>query len=98
MSYQIVIRPEAEAELADAFAWYEGQRPGLGHELLLSFEAVLDAIRENPESYPVIHKSIRRALIRRFPYGVFYLMETVTVVVVAVFHASRDPQAWRDRA
>jgi plasmid stabilization system protein ParE len=98
MIHQIIIRPEAESELADAYGWYEEQRSGLGEELLLSIEATLEAIRENPEQFPVVHQDVRRALIRRFPYGVFYLVEKEAVVVLAIFHARRDPKRWQSRS
>lgn len=97
MSHQVVIRPEAEDDLAQAFVWYEEHRLGLGHRFLLSVEVTLTAIRENPEAFPQVHRDIRRALVRRFPYGVFYVVEPSTVVVHAVFHASRDPKSWRER-
>jgi len=98
MSRQIVIHPEAELDLADAYEWYDEQRSGLGEELLLSIEVTLEAIRENPEQFPVVHKDVRRALIRRFPYGVFYLVEKEVVVVLAIFHARRDPKHWQSRS
>ncbi|MFH1418392.1 MAG: type II toxin-antitoxin system RelE/ParE family toxin [Planctomycetota bacterium] len=98
MTRHILIRPEAESELADAYRWYEVQRSGLGLELLLSIEATIEGIRENPESFPVIHEGIRRALARRFPYGVFYLVEQEAIVVLAIFHARRDPKHWQSRS
>lgn len=97
MSPPVTIRPEAEADLADAFGWYEGCREGLGSEFLLSVEAALDSIQRFPQSYPVVHKQIRRALLRRFPYGVFYLAEDQAIVVLAAFHASHDPVRWQER-
>ncbi|MEE8169365.1 MAG: type II toxin-antitoxin system RelE/ParE family toxin [Phycisphaerae bacterium] len=98
MTHQIRFRPEAEQELADALDWYESQRLGLGDELVLCVEQALDRIVENPEHFPVVHGSIRRALMRRFPYGVHYVMQGDDIVVLAVFHARRDPQAWRERS
>ncbi|MCH9010466.1 MAG: type II toxin-antitoxin system RelE/ParE family toxin, partial [Chloroflexi bacterium] len=58
----------------------------------LCIEEVLDKVERSPEQYPVIHRGVRRALIRRFPYGIFYLLKEETIVVVAVFHGSRDPK------
>ncbi|MFH1111133.1 MAG: type II toxin-antitoxin system RelE/ParE family toxin [Planctomycetota bacterium] len=98
MMSQLILRPQAEADLAEAYAWYEERRAGLGQSLLLSVEAALASIRENPLLFPVVHGNIRRALIRRFPFGVYYLVDRETVVVVAIFHASRDPKGWRLRS
>lgn len=97
MSVKLVIRPDAEADLAEAFEWYEARRRGLGYEFLRTVEAALAAIRRHPESFPGIYREIRRVMTRRFPYGVFYLVEASSVVVLAVFHAKRDPQEWRRR-
>jgi len=97
MSYRLVLRPEAESDLAEAFEWYEQRRPGLGESLLLSVEATHVAIQETPFLFPVVHRNIRRALTRRFPFGVFYVLEGEAVVVVAVFHASRNPKGWQSR-
>ena len=97
MSRRLTVRPEAEAELADAFRWHERQRQGLGREFLTCVEACAAAILRAPKSYPAVHKHVRRAVIRRFPYCVFYVAEERAVAIVAVFHASRDPRRWRER-
>jgi plasmid stabilization system protein ParE len=98
MSRPLIIRPEAEAELAEAFEWYEQQREGLGKDFLLSIEASLAEIRRRPRSFPVVHRDTRRALIRRFPYGIFFLDEETRITVLAIFHAKRNPKRWRKRS
>ena len=67
MSRRLVIRPEAEADLTDAFDWYEERVQGLGAEFLLCVDAVFSAIVRNPQQYPRVHRAVRRALARRFP-------------------------------
>jgi toxin ParE1/3/4 len=98
VSRELIIRPEAEAELAEAFNWYEERVEGLGTHFLLAVDAVFRAILRNPEQYPRIHKTTRRALLRRFPYAVFFVVEDARIVVLAVFHAKRDPKHWQERA
>lgn len=97
MSFRLVIRRDAEADLNDAYAWYEEQRIGLGEVFLDTVEAALTDIAANPKLHPVVHQEVRRALIRRFPFGIHYLVEDDAVVVLAVFHASRDPKHWQGR-
>ena len=97
MSRDIVVRSVAESELAEAFDWYEDRLAGLGADFLLSVDAALHTIARNPEQYPVVHKTIRRALTRRFPYEIFFVVEEERVVVLAIFHAKRDPKKWQDR-
>jgi plasmid stabilization system protein ParE len=97
MPVELVIAPEAELDIIEAYFWYEGRRAGLGEEFLSSVDACLESIRRRPEMYPVVHEGCRRSLIRRFPYAVFYEPSEATVTIYAVFHTSRDPDKWRQR-
>jgi plasmid stabilization system protein ParE len=96
MSRELTIRPAAEAEMAEAFVWYEQRVPGLGAEFLLAVDAVIENIVRTPEQFPVVHKSFRRALLRRFPYSIFFTVEAERLVVHSVFHAKRDPGRWQE--
>ena len=93
----VLLRPAAAGDVEDAFAWYERQRPGLGSDFRLELKAALDRVAEKPELYQVIHRNTRRALLRRFPYGVFYRVYPEAIVVVGVMHGRRDPRRWRSR-
>jgi plasmid stabilization system protein ParE len=97
MSRPILIRPEAEAEMADAFNWHEDRVAGLGCEFLMAIDACLQRITRNPDQHPLVHKTVRRALLRRFPYGIFFISEPERIVVLAVFHAKRNPRRWLER-
>ena len=94
----MIIRPEAEADLANARDWYERQRAGLGAEFLLCVEEVLERIGRTPEMYMAVHHDVRRALTRRFPYAVYYRIAGNDVVVLGIFHTRRDPREWQSRA
>ena len=91
----LIFRPAAAADVEEAYQWYELQRSGLGEEFLLAVGAIAEAILARPEQYPVIHRETRRALLRRFPYSVFYRTAQDRIVVIACFHASRDPRRWQ---
>lgn len=97
MKHELVIRPEAEEELAEAFVWYEEQLRGLGSEFLISVDATVHAIVRNPRQFAKIHKDVRRALLHRFPYGVFFLVDGTRIIVLAFFHAKRNPKRWQER-
>src|ERR1039457_6705978 len=97
MAVELVIAPEAELDLAEAYVWYESRRAGLGEEFMSSIDACLQSIRRRLEMYPVVDEGYRRYLIRRFPYAVFYEQSEATVTIYAVFHTSRDPHKWRQR-
>jgi plasmid stabilization system protein ParE len=93
----VIIAPEAEGDLIEAYQWYEKQIEGLGSEFLLCVDACIQGIARNPKIHQKVHKNIRRALVRRFPYGIFFIEEAEHIRVVAVFHAHRDPAIWQSR-
>jgi len=97
VSRELIIRPEAEAELGEAFEWYESRVQGLGAEFLLAIEATLASIARNPLQHPLVHMTVRRALLRRFPYEIFFVLGGHHIVILAVFHAKRNPKQWADR-
>ncbi len=98
MAYKVVVRPEAAREIQEAFDWYEGRGEGLGLEFLRAADACLSGIRRNPSAFQPVHEQVRRALLRKFPYALFYLISGDTIVVVACFHVRRSPADWQRRA
>ena len=90
----VIYRTAAEIELKEAYQWYEEREPGLGREFIRCVEASIQLIRRHPEIFPVTHKNIRQAVIRRFPYSIFYFSTNNTITVLSVFHASRQPRLW----
>jgi toxin ParE1/3/4 len=96
--YRLLIRPEARAEVAEAAAWYEARERGLGRDFLRAFRAATDLLRRNPLHYQIVFAEMRRVLLRRFPYGVFYEIHGPGVVVLGCMHEARDPEEWQKRA
>lgn len=92
-----VLRPAAARDLEESRDWYNGQRPGLGRDFLAEFRATLSRVRETPAAYPAIHRDVRRAPLRRFPYSLLFRDLPEAIVVVAVFHGRRHPAGWRRR-
>ncbi len=87
----------AEHDIMQAYAWYEAQRAGLGDELLTAFDDCFQSVARNPEAFPMIHRSARRALVRRFPFCVYFVMSADEIIVLAVLQGRRNPQVWRQR-
>jgi len=94
---KLVLRPYVEGDLDEAGNWYEERRSGLKEEFLSAVEEVLARIQENPRLYPIVHVDIRRAPLRRFPYGVYYARVGEEYHVIAVVHDARHPSVWRRR-
>ena len=92
----VIVRRAARADVRDAALWYESQRPGLGSELTLQFDALVERIAQNPFQFPEMESGIRHALLRRFPYAVYFLVRAWPVVI-AVLHQHRRPDAWKER-
>jgi plasmid stabilization system protein ParE len=95
---RVCLTPEAEADLAEILSWYSQRESTLGAEFVTAFSDVVRQIEHFPESASIVHPPFRRALLRRFPYCVFYFLESSEAVVVGCFHAHRDPRVWRIRA
>lgn len=94
----VLVQPAAAADIEEAFLWYEGQRVGLGLEFRSELEATIDRVAANPQLYQVVHRNTRRALLRRFPYGVLYRAYPEAIIVVAVMHGRRAPKRWQSRS
>lgn len=90
----VVYRRKVGRDLAGGFNCYEEQTEGLGGQFLAAVDSVFDAIERYPEMFARVHGEVRRALVSRFPYAVFYRAETKRVVVLAVLHTARDPKLW----
>ena len=93
----LIFRPEAEADIQSSFLWYQKQSVGLGDEFLDALDKTILGIQRLPKKHPIVHLRIRRAILRRFPYAVFYLDDQPGIVILAVMHQSRDPARWQDR-
>lgn len=92
MTVRLVFKPLAEAEIAEAFAWYSQPDINQGAGLLAELERVERFIRLNPLLYPQVEGEIHRANLRRFPYSMFYVVDGETVSVLSCFHQHRDPK------
>lgn len=92
---QLIISPEAEADADDAAGWYELRRQDTGRRFLRALGLVLDRIAQNPLQFPIVDHDIRRALMRRFPYGVYFTLDDSTITVLAVVHLHRKPESCR---
>jgi plasmid stabilization system protein ParE len=90
VNFRVIIRPNAVADLQEAWAWYESQRPGLGDELLIEVRSAIRVLEKDPERRPLYYRGFRRLITRRFPYKIFYRVEAGRVVIFRVLHAKRE--------
>jgi toxin ParE1/3/4 len=97
MAYCLRFSPRAVRETGEAQAWYETQSPGLGEEFVAALELQLKRLEQAPLLYAEVIPGVRRALLPRFPYGVFYIVRGDLVHVLAVLHDARNPRRWPQR-
>ena len=93
MTLAIDFVPQAESEIEAASLWYEKQSPDLGIRFPLAIDAALRRASENPLSFPKVLRRTRKAVIRRFPYVVFYVVERERILVTGAFHGRRHPDS-----
>ena len=91
------LTPEAELDLDEAHLWYHRQAPGRAASFLAAVNTCITSLQRHPESYALVDPTTRRALVRRFPYAIFYEVGATEIVVYAIFHGARDPHAWKRR-
>jgi plasmid stabilization system protein ParE len=97
LSFPVILRDEAEADMAEAALWYERRSLGLGAEFVRSVDACLALVSRQPTLFPVIHREARMALARRFPYLIIYRVFPDFISVVAVIRGKRHPRRWKSR-
>jgi plasmid stabilization system protein ParE len=93
--WRLDVSSEAELEVFEAALRYERERAGLGFRFEADVNSLFTRLLENPFQFPEIEEGARRALVRRFPYGVFFTVDNDTVTVLAVLHLHRDPDTWK---
>jgi plasmid stabilization system protein ParE len=98
VTHPLRLRSAAEQDAREAIEWYEDQLAGLGTQFLDELRHTLSRISENPRLAPEVEGTVRRGLLRRFPYAVFYVPEPDEVVILAIWHTSRDPGTWQGLA
>lgn len=98
MRYRSIPSPGAEADIVSAFRWYHQIDPNLAFRFTLETLATLRRIKTFPYQFPIISGKARRALLKRFPYWIFFSLNKNGLFVIAVVHQRRSETIWMDRA
>lgn len=97
MSFELIVSPGAEADILDAFAWYEERQSGLGRRFVGELDLAFARIQSEPLSYQEDLPKIRRCVLHVFPYLVFYTLMGTRIEILAVINASQDPSYIAER-
>lgn len=95
---RLIVRKDAEADIAAGYAWYEQRREGLGREFLEEITNTVASVHARPLRFPAVSRILRRATVHRFPYGIFFVVRADTISVVAAMRLARDPRRVHRRA
>lgn len=98
MGLPVIYRAAAQADAAEAYHWYEEKQQYLGTSFFAELGETEDLISDNPELYMKIRGEVRRAVIHKFPYSIFYIARSDFISVIAVMRHSRNPDLWRSRS
>jgi plasmid stabilization system protein ParE len=91
------LRKAAQSDIESAFEWYRQQSPTAALRFLVAVDEALGSLREQPERFPIVAGEVRRTLLRRFPYAVYFKVYGRTISVVGVVHGHRHPRTWLRR-
>ena len=98
MTLEILVSREAQADIAEAIAGFRDISPALAARFGVELERVYSNIVDYPQMYAAVYKKFRRALLRKFPYSVFYVVQESSILIIGVIHQSRDESTWKRRA
>jgi len=98
MTQRVAFRPQADEEVREARWWYEEQQSGLGSKFAGAVDEVVARVTENPLAFPSVRGETRRAILRRFPYCLYFRVLRDEVIVLAVVHGRRHPRRWQLRS
>ena len=98
MRRSLAFTSRAGQDVEEAYRWYESQRVGLGSEFESALASVLRLVKEMPEAGPIVHRDVRRLLLERFPYSLYYRLIDSTIEVRACLHQRQNPQTQIRRA
>lgn len=93
----IFFTKEALLDLEDIIIWYEEQREGLSFDFEMCLDAGINEINRNPLAFQNRYKNVKIRFIRRFPYGIHYVLEKSNIIIVGIFHTSKSPKNWSIR-
>ena len=98
MKLPLRLLDEAKAEMSEAAEWYRVHASErIRDRFIEQVEIVFERIRTTPEVYAIAERGARKALVKRFRYSVIYKVEDGEILVISVFHNSRDPESWQSR-
>jgi len=98
MNYRIVPSPDAETDFTSVSWWYQQIDPNLVSRFMEESRAILARIAQFPHQFPLVNGVVRRARLKRFPYGIYYSLKSKEAKIIAILHQRRSDDVWRRRS
>ncbi len=95
--FSVEISSDAQTDFETSFAYYYKGSPKVAGDFLVKIDLAFEHIRENPNLFPVVYKNVRKYVVKKFPFVIYYQIFEAKVRVIAIFHSSRNPVVWSDR-
>jgi plasmid stabilization system protein ParE len=97
MKRRLLVRPEAQLDITEAARWYDSRESELGTRFVNQMRDTLKQVADNPLRFPIVGHEVRRAILQRFPYSIYFINATDLVAIIAVLHQHRRPDALQAR-
>lgn len=94
MKYELRVRAAARRDIVESHAWYAEQSESAAERFSSEMDGLFARIVENPYLYPNVYRDVHRALTRRFPYAIYFVVKANRISVLRVLHQARDPRQW----
>jgi plasmid stabilization system protein ParE len=98
MNYRIVLTPDADADIGSIFSWYQNIDPDLAARFMSEGRTTMVRIPQFPYGFPLVNGAVRRARLKRFPYGIYYSLRLNEAKIIAILHQRRSDEVWRQRS
>ena len=98
MSLPIIVRPVADAEFVESIDHYKQVGEAVARDFARTIDDVIREVALTPKRYPIVEGDVREAPVGGFPFAVYYRVRANRLIVLAIYHQSRDPSGWKTRS
>ncbi|MGX1025110.1 type II toxin-antitoxin system RelE/ParE family toxin [Flavobacterium sp. CS20] len=95
--FSLQLSDEAELDLDKSYEFYYENNPKVADTFFQRIKLGFENIKENPVTFPIAHKDVRKYVIKKFPFVIYYRIINTSIQVIAIFHTSRNPEIWNER-
>ena len=95
--FSIELSDEAEVDFDKSYEFYYEDSSKVAETFFNQINLCFENIKQNPKSFPIAHKDLRKYVVKKFPFVIYYRILDTEIQVIAIFHTSRNPEIWNER-